>query len=100
MPNATLKLESVGKRFGPITAVDGIDLTIDRGEFFTLLGPSGSGKTTLLRIIAGLEPPDTGRVLIAGRDVTDLPPYGRNIGMVFQNFLLFPHKTVAENIVF
>ena len=100
MPNATLKLESVGKRFGPITAVDGIDLTIDRGEFFTLLGPSGSGKTTLLRIIAGLEPPDTGRVLIAGRDVTDLPPYGRDIGMVFQNFLLFPHKTVAENIVF
>jgi ABC-type Fe3+/spermidine/putrescine transport system ATPase subunit len=100
VPNATLKLESVGKRFGPITAVDGIDLAIERGEFFTLLGPSGSGKTTLLRIIAGLEPPDTGRVLIAGRDVTDLPPYGRNIGMVFQNFLLFPHKTVAENIVF
>jgi putative spermidine/putrescine transport system ATP-binding protein/spermidine/putrescine transport system ATP-binding protein len=100
VPDATLKLVSVGKRFGPVTAVDAIDLAIERGEFFTLLGPSGSGKTTLLRIIAGLEPPDSGSVLIAGRDVTELPPYARHIGMVFQNFLLFPHKTVAENIVF
>lgn len=83
-----------------MTAVNKIDLEIKQGEFFALLGPSGSGKTTLLRIIAGLERPDEGRVLIGARDVTDLPPYRRNVGMVFQNFLLFPHKTAAENIVF
>jgi len=100
VPSAILSLQSVTKRFGTVTAVDGIDLEIERGEFFTLLGPSGSGKTTLLRIIAGLEPPDGGRVEIDGRDVTELPPYARNIGMVFQNFLLFPHKTAGENIVF
>lgn len=100
MPGATLELRSVTRRFGPVTAVDRIDLAIEQGEFFALLGPSGSGKTTLLRIIAGLERPDEGQVEIAGRDVTDLPPYGRHVGMVFQNFLLFPHKTVAENIVF
>src|SRR4029453_9608869 len=100
VPGATLELQSVTRRFGPVTAVDRIDLAIEQGEFFALLGPSGSGKTTLLRIIAGLERPDEGEVRIAGRDVTDLPPYGRHVGMVFQNFLLFPHKTVAENIVF
>ncbi|MFO1055498.1 MAG: ABC transporter ATP-binding protein [Dongiaceae bacterium] len=95
-----MELRSVTRRFGPVTAVDRTDLAIEQGEFFALLGPSGSGKTTLLRIIAGLERPDEGRVLIGGREVTELPPYGRNVGMVFQNFLLFPHKTVAENIVF
>ena len=100
MPSATLQLQAVTRRFGPVTAVDRTDLEIEQGEFFALLGPSGSGKTTLLRIIAGLELPDEGRVLIGGQDVTDLPPYRRNVGMVFQNFLLFPHKTVAENIVF
>ena len=99
MPSA-LELKSVTRRFGPVTAVDRIDLAIDQREFFALLGPSGSGKTTMLRIIAGLERPDEGQVEIAGRDVTDLPPYRRGVGMVFQNFLLFPHKTVAENIVF
>jgi putative spermidine/putrescine transport system ATP-binding protein/spermidine/putrescine transport system ATP-binding protein len=100
LTGVTLELQSVTRRFGLVTAVDRTDLAIKQGEFFALLGPSGSGKTTLLRIIAGLERPDEGRVLIAGRDVTDLPPYARNVGMVFQNFLLFPHKTVAENIVF
>jgi len=100
LAGVTLELQSVTRRFGPVTAVDKTDLSIEQGEFFALLGPSGSGKTTLLRIIAGLERPDEGRVLIGGRDVTDLPPYRRNVGMVFQNFLLFPHKTVAENIVF
>jgi ABC-type Fe3+/spermidine/putrescine transport system ATPase subunit len=95
-----LRLQSIVKRFGKVTAVGGVDLQIVRGEFFALLGPSGSGKTTLLRIIAGLEGPDDGRVEIGGRDVTRLPPYARHIGMVFQNFLLFPHKTAAENIVF
>ena len=97
---ASLSLQSVSKHFGQVRAVDGIDLDIRQDEFFALLGPSGSGKTTLLRIIAGLERPKTGRVLVQGRDVTMLPPYKRHIGMVFQNFLLFPHKTVAENIVF
>jgi ABC-type Fe3+/spermidine/putrescine transport system ATPase subunit len=90
----------VTKRFGPIAAVDKVSLDIAQGEFFALLGPSGSGKTTLLRIIAGLETPDEGSVLINGQDVTHLPPYGRRVGMVFQDFLLFPHRSVAENIAF
>jgi ABC-type Fe3+/spermidine/putrescine transport system ATPase subunit len=97
---ASLSLQSVSKHFGLIRAVDGIDLDVGQDEFFSLLGPSGSGKTTLLRIIAGLERPTAGRVRVAGQDVTELPTYKRRIGMVFQNFLLFPHKTVAENIVF
>src|SRR5262245_47519567 len=100
VPNAALELASVTRRFGPVTAVERVDLAIDQNEFFALLGPSGSGKTTLLRIIAGLERPNEGEVRIAGQVVTDLPPYRRHVGMVFQNFLLFPHKTVAENIVF
>ena len=100
MTDAVLELDGIAKRFGPVRAVDGVDLAIGAGEFFSLLGPSGSGKTTLLRIIAGLEAADRGRVVIAGRDVTLLPPYERGIGMVFQDFLLFPHKTVAENVCF
>jgi putative spermidine/putrescine transport system ATP-binding protein/spermidine/putrescine transport system ATP-binding protein len=100
VPAAVLQLQSVTKRFGTVTAVDHIELAIERGEFFALLGPSGSGKTTMLRLIAGLERPDEGSVAIGGRDVTALPPYARHIGMVFQNFLLFPHKTAGENIVF
>ncbi|MEX0809019.1 MAG: ABC transporter ATP-binding protein [Dongiaceae bacterium] len=100
MSELVLELQNVTKRFGSVTAVDGISLAVTRREFFALLGPSGSGKTTMLRIIAGLEVPDEGRVLINGRDVTALPPYARGVGMVFQNFLLFPHKTVAENVIF
>ena len=95
-----LRIESVEKRFGAVQAVKGVSLEIGRGEFFALLGPSGSGKTTLLRIVSGLETPDRGRVEIGGADVTALPPYLRSIGMVFQDFLLFPHRTVAENITF
>ncbi|MGE3832742.1 MAG: ABC transporter ATP-binding protein, partial [Parvibaculaceae bacterium] len=97
---ASLSLQSIAKHFGAVRAVDGVDLDVRQDEFFALLGPSGSGKTTLLRIIAGLEQPGTGRVVVRGQDVTALPPYRRRIGMVFQNFLLFPHKTVAENIIF
>ncbi len=94
-----LVLKAVSKRFGRTVAADAVDLDIP-SEFFALLGPSGSGKTTMLRIIAGLEQPDRGRVLIHDEDVTREPPYRRGIGMVFQDFLLFPHRTVAENILF
>jgi len=78
--------------------VDGVDLVVDQGEFFTLLGPSGSGKTTLLRMIAGFERPDAGRIELAGRDVTSVPPYLRDTNTVFQDYALFPHMSVAQNI--
>ena len=100
MSETVLRIEQVTKRFERVEAVKAVSLAVEQTEFFALLGPSGSGKTTLLRIIAGLERPDGGRVFIAGRDVTALPPYARGIGMVFQDFLLFPHRTVAENVVF
>ena len=100
MTEPALKLEQVEKTFGIVRAVDKVSLDVAQSEFFSLLGPSGSGKTTLLRIIAGLETPGNGTVHIGGRDVTRLPPYARGIGMVFQDFLLFPHKTVTENITF
>lgn len=100
MSDIVLALEQVSKHFGAITAADDINIEVGQTEFFALLGPSGSGKTTMLRMIAGLETPDTGRIMIGGTDVTRLPPYKRGIGMVFQDFLLFPHKTVAENITF
>jgi putative spermidine/putrescine transport system ATP-binding protein/spermidine/putrescine transport system ATP-binding protein len=100
MTTAALSIQNVSKHFGKTRAVDNVSFEVNRGEFFSLLGPSGSGKTTLLRIIAGLETPGEGAVYIGGRDVTRLPPYARGIGMVFQDFLLFPHKTVGENIAF
>ena len=81
-----------------MTAVDGVDLEIARGEFFTLLGPSGSGKTTTLRMIAGFERPDEGTVELRGRDVSRLPPYARDVNTVFQDYALFPHLTVQENV--
>ncbi|MGH2992530.1 MAG: ABC transporter ATP-binding protein [Solirubrobacterales bacterium] len=86
------------KRYGDVVAVGGIDLEIVRGEFFTMLGPSGSGKTTTLRMIAGFESPDAGTVELAGRDVTDLAPYDREVNTVFQDYALFPHMTVADNV--
>ena len=95
-----IRLEGVRKSWGTAIGVDGIDLAIAKGEFTVLLGPSGCGKSTLLRLVAGLELPDTGRVLIDGRDVTGEPPAGRKLSMVFQSYALFPHLTVAENIVF
>ena len=84
----------------PRAAVDGVTLDIAAGEFFSLLGPSGCGKTTSLRMIAGFELPDSGRVHVAGRDITDLPVHKRDMGMVFQSYALFPHRTVAENVAF
>lgn len=100
MPDVVVSLSGIEKRFGAVRAVAGVSLDIRRGEFITLLGPSGCGKTTLLRIIAGFERCDTGRVLIAGRDVTSVPPYRRPIGMVFQQLALFPHLSVGGNIAF
>jgi putative spermidine/putrescine transport system ATP-binding protein len=93
-----ISLTGLRKQFGDVTAVDNVDLDIAQGEFFTLLGPSGSGKTTTLRLIAGFERPDAGRVSLRGRDVTDLPPYERDVNTVFQDYALFPHMTVAENV--
>ena len=88
----------VGKRYGEVVAVDSIDLEVESGEFFTLLGPSGSGKTTTLRMIAGFEEPDQGHVELAGKNVTGLAPYDREVNTVFQDYALFPHMTVGENI--
>ena len=93
-----VRLVGVRKAYGDVVAVDGVDLEIASGEFFTLLGPSGSGKTTTLRLIAGFERPDEGRIELAGRDVTGQPPYGRDVNTVFQDYALFPHMTVAENV--
>jgi putative spermidine/putrescine transport system ATP-binding protein len=91
-------LVSVRKTFGDVVAVDDVDLEIGRGEFFTMLGPSGSGKTTTLRLIAGFEKPDSGRILLAGEDVAGRPPYLRDVNTVFQDYALFPHMTVEENV--
>ncbi len=95
-----LEIDGLGKRFGTFTALADVTLGIRKEEFVSLLGPSGSGKSTLLRLIAGLEQPTTGRIRIDGQDVTALPPYRRGISMVFQDFLLFPHMTVRENLLF
>src|SRR5512132_3287293 len=97
---ADVRLSSVSKRFGSLTVVDDLDLDVREGEFLTLLGPSGCGKTTTLRMIAGFVTPTSGRVRIDDEDVTALPPGKRNVGMVFQDYALFPHLTVAQNIGF
>jgi putative spermidine/putrescine transport system ATP-binding protein len=99
--HAAVALDTVTRIFpGGPRAVDSVSLGIAEGEFFSLLGPSGCGKTTTLRIIAGFEAPDHGRILLRGQDITGLPPEARNMGMVFQNYALFPHRTVAENVAF
>ena len=95
-----VRLEGVTKRFGDQVAVDNVSLEIRDGEFFSLLGPSGCGKTTLLRMIAGFDTPDQGRVIIGGKDMTGVPPYLRPVNTVFQNYALFPHMTVEQNIAF
>src|SRR5262245_33981041 len=97
---ADILIERVRKEFGSFTALQELSLEVRDGEFVALLGPSGCGKTTLLRIVAGLEQQTAGRVVIGGRDVTGLPPRARGLAMVFQNYAVFPHMTVAENIGF
>jgi ABC-type Fe3+/spermidine/putrescine transport system ATPase subunit len=100
MPDYMIELQNVTKRYGPIVANDQINLGILRGELMTLLGPSGCGKTTALRCITGHLTPDEGRVFIEGEDVTNVPTHKRELGMVFQNFALFPHMTVYDNVDF
>jgi len=99
-PVADVKFIQVEKRFDTTTALHSLDLEIEHGTLFALLGPSGCGKTTTLRLIAGFEQPTSGQVYIRGKDVTGIPAYKRSFGMVFQNFALFPHLTVAENVAF
>jgi putative spermidine/putrescine transport system ATP-binding protein len=100
MPAAEIdvRLQGIRKTYGDVVAVDRVDLEIPAGEFFTLLGPSGSGKTTTLRLIAGFERPDEGRIELGGADVTNRAPYERDVNTVFQDYALFPHMTIAENV--
>ncbi|MGH2344887.1 MAG: ABC transporter ATP-binding protein [Chloroflexota bacterium] len=100
MSDPAIELRSVDKRFGPVTALSGVSLQVNQGEFLTLLGPSGCGKTTTLRLIAGFEQPTSGEILIAGRSVVGVPPERRDVNIVFQSDALFPHMTVAQNIGF
>jgi putative spermidine/putrescine transport system ATP-binding protein len=98
--SADLLIEGVGKRFGEVVALDRVSLQVAQGELLTILGPSGSGKTTLLKVVAGFETPDGGSVTVGGEEITALPPARREIGMVFQNYALFPHLTVQGNVSF
>jgi ABC-type Fe3+/spermidine/putrescine transport system ATPase subunit len=98
--SGTVTLTNLVKRFGATRALDGVSLAVAPGEFFTLLGPSGCGKTTTLRSVAGFVTPDAGEVAINGTNVTGVPPHLRRVGMVFQHYALFPHRTVAQNVGF
>jgi spermidine/putrescine transport system ATP-binding protein len=97
---AALRLAGITKRYGAVSAVDGVDLEVREGEFLTLLGPSGCGKTTTLGLIAGFFPPSAGEIYLKGRPVAGLPPFKRDIGVVFQDYALFPHMTAGENVAF
>jgi putative spermidine/putrescine transport system ATP-binding protein len=97
-PSVAIRLRGLARRFGDVVAVDGVDLDVVDGEFLTLLGPSGSGKTTVLRMIAGFERPDAGTIELGGVDVTNVPPYSRDVNTVFQDYALFPHMSVQKNI--
>ena len=99
-PTPAVRLEGIAKRYGDVVAVDGIDLDVRDGEFFSMLGPSGSGKTTTLRMIAGFEVPTAGRILLHGRDVTGVPPFDRDVNTVFQDYALFPHLSVGDNVAY
>src|SRR3954463_2749285 len=95
-----LVLEGLTKRYGDQLAVESMDLTVERGEFVSLLGPSGCGKTTTLQMVAGFVPATTGRILLDGQDLTRVKPNRRGLGVVFQSYALFPHMTVADNVAF
>src|SRR5215471_17838162 len=95
-----LELEGISKYFGQVTAVDQVSLSVERGEFLTLLGPSGCGKTTILRMVAGFETPNGGKISLDGDDITNRPASRRPMGMVFQSYALFPHMTAEQNIAF
>jgi putative spermidine/putrescine transport system ATP-binding protein len=98
--SAAIEFRDVSRVYGEVRAVDRVSLTVQAGEFFAMLGPSGSGKTTCLRLIAGFETPDSGSMLLDGRDVTDDPPYARAVNTVFQDYALFPHMSVLENVAY
>src|SRR4026208_190144 len=100
MASGEVRLVDLVKRFGDFTAVAGINLDMPSGEFFSLLGPSGCGKTPALRMIAGFERPSEGQILLDGADMAQTPPHKRNVNTVFQNYALFPHLTVEENVAF
>ncbi len=100
MEKVIVWIGNVSKKFGSVTAIDNISLEVYSGEFFSILGPSGCGKTTLLRLIAGLESPDIGEIHLKGKPITSVPPYQRDVNMVFQNYALFPHMNIYENISF
>jgi putative spermidine/putrescine transport system ATP-binding protein len=97
---SAIEFRDVSRVYGEVRAVDRVSLTVQAGEFFAMLGPSGSGKTTCLRLVAGFETPDSGCVLLNGRDVTDDPPYARAVNTVFQDYALFPHMSVLENVAY
>ena len=99
-PTSAIRFDKVSRYFGEVKAVDQVDLEIKDGEFFSMLGPSGSGKTTCLRMIAGFDRPTSGNIYLYGKDVSDLPPYERNVNTVFQDYALFPHMTIEENIAY
>src|SRR3569623_676592 len=97
---AYLEIKSAAKSFGAFVALQGVELAVERGEFFTLLGPSGCGKTTMLRAIAGFNDQTSGEILLDGKDLRRVPPHGRDIGMVFQDYAVFPHLSVFDNVAF
>src|SRR5687767_4500153 len=100
MDKTRVEIEHIDLSYGPVKVLRDVTLTVKPGEFYALLGPSGSGKSTLLRLIAGFNQHQSGRLLIGGKDVTGVPPWRRNVGMVFQNYALWPHMTVARNVAF
>lgn len=100
MSEIAVELRAIKKNYGPVVAVESMDLTVHEGEFVSFLGPSGCGKTTTLRMIAGLESPSSGEIYVRGKFMNDVPIHKRNIGIVFQNYALFPHKTVFDNVAF
>src|SRR5688572_17840212 len=100
MSAPAVEFRNVSRHYGPVRAVDGVSLAIRDGEFFSMLGPSGSGKTTCLRLIAGFEQPTAGSLLLQGREAARLPPYERDVNTVFQDYALFPHLSVLENVAY